>query len=109
MNFALFIDPPCGEGDMAGIGKNTHTSGFEGAWTTTPTTWTNQYFTNLFDFEWNNITGPGGHPQWEPTDGPDIIMLTSDIALIKDEGFKAISQEFADDVTKLEEHFKHAW
>eukprot|EP00956_Cyclotella_meneghiniana_P041479 scaffold228599_cov23-Cyclotella_meneghiniana.AAC.1 len=36
-------------------------------------------------------------------------MLTSDIALIKDEGFKAISQEFADDITKLEEQFKHAW
>eukprot|EP01083_Nonionella_stella_P074656 202585_1 len=109
-------DLPCGEGDMTGKGINTVTSGFEGAWTTAPTTWTNQYFKNLFAYEWTNVTGPGGHPQWAPSakDGsgmsaPDTMMLTSDIALINDPEFLKISQEFANDITKLEEQFQHAW
>lgn len=108
-------DPPCGEGDMAGIGKNTVTSGFEGTWTTAPTSWTNQYFTNLIDYDWNLISGPGGHHQWAPAakNGvdpvPDIMMLTSDVASIKDPEFLKISQEFAGDITKLEMAFKHAW
>ena len=55
-------DPPCGRGtDMEGIGNNTFTSGFEGAWTVIPTTWSNEYFKNLFGFEWELITGPGGN------------------------------------------------
>lgn len=103
--------PPCGDGK----GSNTFTSGFEGAWTAQPTTWTNQYFTNLFAYDWNLHTGPGGNPQWFPVakDGssfvPDIMMLTSDIALTKDPEFLSISQEFATDITKLEMQFKHAW
>lgn len=103
--------PPCGDGK----GPNTFTSGFEGAWTAQPTTWTNQYFTNLFAYDWNLHTGPGGNPQWFPVakDGssfvPDIMMLTSDIALTKDPEFLSISQEFANDITKLETQFKHAW
>ena len=106
--------PPCGEGSDIGIGTNTFTSGFEGAWTTIPTTWSNQYFTNLFDFQWDLITGPGGQPQWKPstTDGtpaPDIMMLTSDIALTKDPEFLKISQAFADDGSYLDEQFMHAW
>mmetsp|Transcript_16013 Transcript_16013/g.34643 ORF Transcript_16013/g.34643 Transcript_16013/m.34643 type:complete len:711 (-) Transcript_16013:92-2224(-) len=108
-------EAPCGDGEMVGKGLNTFTSGFEGAWTTAPTTWTNQYFTNLFDFDWKNITGPGGNPQWAPAakNGvdpvPDIMMLTSDIALTKDPEFLKISQEFAGDISKLEMQFKHAW
>jgi catalase-peroxidase len=107
--------PPCGEGDMTGKGPNTFTSGFEGAWTTVPTSWTNQYFTNLFEFDWKLITGPGGNPQWAPVsksgsnDVPDIMMLTSDIALTKDPEFTKISQAFADDISTLDEHFQHAW
>lgn len=108
-------DPPCGAGtDMEGIGPNTFTSGFEGPWTTRPTTWSNDYFNNLFDFEWNVIDGPGGNIQWEPTnsDGspaPDIMMLTTDIALSKDEKYKAISQEYASDLELLEKDFMHSW
>lgn len=109
-------DPPCGDGETAGKSLNTFTSGFEGSWTTVPTTWTNEYFTNLFEFEWNQIKGPGGNPQWAPSqkDGsggavPEIMMLTSDIALTKDPGFRKISQDFATSLPALEDHFKHAW
>ena len=56
--------PPCGEGDIKGIGVNTFTSGYEGAWNTDPTTWTIQYFANLFDYDWELVTGPGGERQW---------------------------------------------
>lgn len=108
--------PPCGSGDMLGKGLNTVTSGFEGAWTTQPTTWTNQYFTNLFAFKWNLITGPGGKPQWKPENKadpsaqvPDIIMLTSDIAFMYDEEFKTISEKYADDIGFLADQFQHAW
>ena len=68
----------------------------------------NQYFQNLFAFDWKNITGHGGNPQWAPTDrdnsdmaAPDIMMLTSNIALTKDPEFLKILQEFANDITKL--------
>ena len=76
----------------------------------------NQYFQKLFAFDWKNITGHGRNPQWAPTDkddsdmaAPDIMMLTSNIALTKDPEFLKISQEFADDITKLEVQFQHAW
>jgi len=103
--------PPCGTGDLEGIGNNTFTSGFEGAWTTRPATWTNEYFNNLFDFNWTVGTGPGGSPQWAP-DGegsPDIMMLTTDIALSEDETYKPISKEYAADLSSLENDFKKAW
>lgn len=97
------------------LGVNTFTSGFEGPWTTAPTEWTNQYFTNLFEYSWTLLeTGPGGNPQWAPkektgSDGPDIMMLTSDIALLKDSEFTKISRSFAKRIDVLEEQFKHAW
>jgi catalase-peroxidase len=108
-------DPPCGRGtDLEGIGNNTFTSGFEGQWTTRPTTWTNEYFNNLFDFTWTLITGPGGNIQWEPSNadgsaGPGIMMLTTDIALAKDEAYKAISEKYASDISALETDFMHSW
>lgn len=89
-------NPPCGRGRMRGIGANAFTSGIDGEWTLTPTVWTNDYFKNLLDYEWNVITGPGGAFQWEPTDpktgepGPEIIMLTADLALINDDIYKPI-------------------
>lgn len=108
-------NPPCGVGtDSEGKGPYTWTSGFEGAWTTLPTQWTNQYFTNLFEYEWNRITGPGGNIQWEPvtaqnTTGPPIIMLTTDVALARDEIYKPITQEYAADIASLETDFAEAW
>ena len=98
-------NPPCGDG----VGKNTFTSGFEGAWTTQPTTWTNQYFTNLLNFKYNKTTSPAGNLQWFPVDGPNIIMFTSDLALVNDDNYTKISKKYASDITALEHDFMHAW
>jgi len=103
-------DPPCGDGK----GANTTTSGFEGAWTTNPAKWDNEFYTNLFDFDWELVTGPGGADQWTPknkdgTPGPNIFMLTSDIALSVDPVYKAISQEYANDINVLNEDFAKTW
>jgi len=108
------LQPPCGEGEMKGKGNNTFTAGYEGEWSTTPTTWSNQYFNNLFDFDWMLIDGPGGFTQWAPntTDGstpPDITMLTTDLALAEDETYKPISQEYAANLELLEKDFTAAW
>ena len=54
------LEPPCGEGDQAGIGPNTYTSGFEGIWSTTPTEWSNEYFNNILDYNYTLVTSPGG-------------------------------------------------
>eukprot|EP00594_Rhizosolenia_setigera_P020522 CAMPEP_0178980578 /NCGR_PEP_ID=MMETSP0789-20121207/26574_1 /TAXON_ID=3005 /ORGANISM="Rhizosolenia setigera, Strain CCMP 1694" /LENGTH=303 /DNA_ID=CAMNT_0020671007 /DNA_START=322 /DNA_END=1229 /DNA_ORIENTATION=- len=93
--------PPCGTGDMQGKGPNTFTSGFEGAWTQIPTTWSNLFFTNLFEFEWDLIEGP--------VNAPDIFMLTSDLALRHDEKYRAISESYKNDLSYLDEQFMHSW
>ena len=100
-------NPPCGDGK----GLNTFTSGFEGQWTTTPTEWSNEYFRSLFDFTWSNSTGPGGSLQWAPEGStvPDIIMLTTDIALSKDELYKPIAAEYASNIGALQTDFAAAW
>lgn len=108
------LEPPCGSGDKAGKGENTYTMGFEGAWTTAPTTWTNQYFNNLLNYNWTKHKGPGGKWQWEPfnadgTSGAAIMMLTTDIALMNDTSYLAIVQEWAANITPLETAFSHAW
>jgi len=99
---------------MCGTGKgnDTFTSGLEGAWTQKPTQWTNDYFTGLLDFEWELTTGPGGKGQWKTVDGPDdIMMLTTDIALTRDEEgiYNDIVKSYADDITILENDFAHSW
>jgi len=65
----------------------------------------------MFDFEWELITGPGGNIQWTPTNigAPNIMMLTSDLALAEDPIYKEISMEYYKNVTKLEEDFAKAW
>jgi catalase (peroxidase I) len=108
------LNPPCGEGELKGKGPNTYTAGYEGQWSTTPTKWSNEYFNNLFNFEWMLVDGPGGFTQWAPntTDGstpPDIIMLTADLALGADETYKPISQEYAANLELLEKDFGAAW
>lgn len=109
----------CGHGPTKGKGNNTFTSGFEGPWTTTPTRWSNQYFHNLLDFDWEVHKGPGGHFQWRPkhkansprrdTPLPDIMMLTTDIALLHDPTYLMLVQRFAENATALDEAFSHAW
>ncbi|TYZ67551.1 hypothetical protein PybrP1_009273 [[Pythium] brassicae (nom. inval.)] len=101
----------CGEGPLKGKGANTFTSGFEGAWTFTPTKWGNGYFRGLTGFTWEKFIGPGGHNQWRPTNetNPPVRMLTADIALLKDPSYLAIAKEFASNLTSLNEAFSKAW
>jgi catalase-peroxidase len=109
-------NPPCGEEPFIGIGPNTWTEGFEGAWTTTPTTWSNEFFFHLLTLEWEIGVGPGGKIQWAPVGGLgphatrlDVMMLTTDIALRDDPDYLPISEEFLNNITSLETHFAHAW
>ncbi|KXS21477.1 putative catalase-peroxidase [Gonapodya prolifera JEL478] len=106
----------CGNGTSKGKGRNTFSSGFEGPWTTAPTNWTNQYFSNLLDFNWTIITGPGAHKQWTPnaisgkkSPPSGIMMLTSDIGLISEDKYKALVQEYATNISSLSTEFAHAW
>jgi catalase-peroxidase len=107
-----------------GKGVDTITSGLEGAWTTTPTKWSNNYFENLFGFDWELYTGPGGAHQWRPKNGggvgtvPDAhdpkkthapFMLTSDIALREDPIYEAISRRFYENPEDFADAFGRAW
>jgi len=89
----------------SGNGVNTITSGLEGAWTTTPTQWSNNYFENLFGYEWELTKSPAGAQQWKPKAGagsgtvPDAhdasvkhapMMLTTDLALRLDPAYEKI-------------------
>ena len=107
-----------------GNGADTITSGLEGAWTTTPAKWSNNYFENLFGFEWELTKSPAGAEQWQPKDGagaglvPDAhnpairhapFMLTTDIALRVDPAYEVISRRFLENPDQLEDAFARAW
>jgi len=108
----------------AGNGANTITSGLEGAWTTTPTKWSNNYFENLFGFEWELTKSPAGAHQWKPKAGagagtvPDAhdpsithapTMLTTDLALRIDPAYEAISKRFYENPDQFADAFARAW
>ena len=108
----------------AGNGVNTITSGLEGAWTTTPTKWSNNYFENLFGFEWELTKSPAGAHQWKPKGGagagtvPDAhdsslkhapTMLTTDIALRVDPAYGKISKRFYENPDEFADAFARAW
>lgn len=100
----------CGDGK----GPNAFTSGFEGPWTTNPLQWDNEFFKDLLGQEWEVHTGPGGHHQWRMKDPPDdaakkLMRLTSDMALLEDEKYKAIVQQFAADIDAFAAAFDDAW
>eukprot|EP00903_Cladosiphon_okamuranus_P014548 g13495.t1 len=109
----------CGDPDSPTFGKaeNTFTSGFEGPWSETPTVWTNNYFVDLLEYDWEQAVSPAGNTQWTPvlkpdatdSDLPDIIMLTSDVALLTDPDYLAIVEAFAEDIGALELAFANAW
>ncbi|CAN0300043.1 unnamed protein product [Laminaria digitata] len=109
----------CGETDcpMFGKGENTFTSGFEGKWTEYPTVWDNDYFKNLVEYDWEVMKGPGGHYQWYPVlkegstehELPNVVMLTSDVALLHDEEYLAIVKEYAEDIESLNRNLSEAW
>lgn len=107
-----------------GNAEDTITSGLEGAWTTTPTKWSHQYFTNLFSFEWELTKSPAKALQWQPKNGigkgmvPDAhdatkrhspMMFTTDIALKKDPIYKAISKRFLSNPLEFDKAFAKAW
>ncbi|MEM0895903.1 MAG: catalase/peroxidase HPI [Verrucomicrobiota bacterium] len=108
----------------SGKGKDTITSGLEGAWTTTPAIWSHGYFTNLFAFEWELSKSPAGAKQWVPKDGsgdglvPDAhdsdvrhapIMFTTDLALRMDPEYEKISRRFLENPDQFAEAFAKAW
>jgi catalase-peroxidase len=109
-----------------GTGKGPHaiTSGLEVTWTATPTKWSNNYFENLFGFEWELTKSPAGAHQWKPKGGagaalvPDAFdsskrhapsMLTTDIALRVDPAYEKISRRFLQHPEQLADAFARAW
>ena len=107
-----------------GIGRNTVTSGLEGAWTTHPTRWDNGYFKLLLGYEWENRKSPAGAHQWEPVNireedkpedvvDPSIrsnpIMTDADMAMKMDPEYRKISERFANDQAYFSEVFARAW
>ncbi len=107
-----------------GVGADTITSGLEGAWTTTPTKWSNNYFENLFGFDWEVYKGPGGAWQWRPKNGagagtvPDAhdpekkhapFMLTTDLSMKMDPAYEKISRRFYENPDEFADAFARAW
>ena len=108
----------------SGNAENTITSGLEGAWTTTPTQWSNNYFENLFGYEWELTQSPAGAKQWRPKGGagagtvPDAhiagkthapMMLTTDLALRMDPAYEKISRRFYENPDEFADAFARAW
>lgn len=107
-----------------GNAEDTITSGLEGAWTTTPTKWSNNFFWNLFGYEWELTKSPAGAHQWKPKHGmgadtvPDAhvpskrhtpIMLTTDLALRFDPEYEKISRHFFENPDEFADAFARAW
>eukprot|EP00440_Ansanella_granifera_P016343 gb/GFBE01017752.1/.p1 GENE.gb/GFBE01017752.1/~~gb/GFBE01017752.1/.p1 ORF type:complete len:427 (+),score=96.54 gb/GFBE01017752.1/:1-1281(+) len=97
----------------SGKGTDAFTSGFEGPWTTNPTSWDNEFFVVLKNSTWEKHTGPGGHWQWRVAgaNGPlaGVMRLTSDVALVHDDSYAAIVQEFAENPRAFDAAFDEAW
>jgi len=107
-----------------GNGAATITSGLEGAWTTTPTKWSNNYLENLFGFEWELTKSPAGAHQWTPKGGagagtvPDAhdpskrhapFMLTTDLSLRMDPIYEPIARRFLKNPQEFADAFAKAW
>ena len=108
----------------SGKGKDTITSGLEGAWTPTPIKWDNSYFETLFGYDWDLVKSPAGAWQWIPTDPavadavPDAhdpskkhppVMLTTDLALRMDPIYEPISRRFLENPDEFTDAFARAW
>ena len=106
------------------VGRDTVSSGIEGAWTTNPTKWDNGYFDLLFKYDWELKKSPAGAQQWEPinieeadkpvdVEDPSIrynpIMTDADMAMIKDPIYREISERFHKDPDYFSEVFARAW
>jgi catalase-peroxidase len=108
----------------SGHAENTITSGIEGAWTKTPTKWSNNFFENLFGYEWELTKSPAGAYQWKPKYNagagtfPDAhdpskkhapFMLTTDLALRMDPIYEPISRRFYENPDEFADAFARAW
>jgi len=108
----------------SGKGGDTITSGLEVTWTTTPTKWSNNFFWNLFGYEWELTKSPAGAHQWRPKHGmgantvPDAhdpakrhvpMMLTTDLALRFDPAYEKISRRFLENPDEFADAFARAW
>jgi catalase-peroxidase len=107
-----------------GNAGDTITSGLEGAWTTTPTKWSNNFFENLFGYDWELTKSPAGAYQWKPKNGagsgtvPDAhdaskkhapTMLTTDLALRMDPAYEKVSKRFYENPDQFADAFARAW
>ena len=107
-----------------GKGPDTITSGLEVTWTTTPTKWSNNFFWNLFGYEWELTKSPAGAHQWRPKNGagagsvPDAFdkskrqeprMLTTDLSLRFDPAYEKISRRFYENPNEFADAFARAW
>ncbi|AOY55651.1 catalase/peroxidase HPI [Candidatus Rhodoluna planktonica] len=107
-----------------GVGRDTVSSGIEGAWTTNPTKWDNGYFYLLFNYDWQLVKSPAGAWQYEPVnikeedkpvdvEDPSIrlmpMMTDADMAMIKDPIYREISERFYNDQNYFSEVFARAW
>jgi catalase-peroxidase len=108
----------------SGAGAHAITSGLEGAWTTNPVKWDNNYFENLFGHEWELTKSPAGAQQWTPKNGaaagtvPDAhdpskkhapMMFTTDLALKVDPTYAKISKHFQENLQEFADAFAKAW
>ena len=108
----------------SGKGADTISSGLEGAWTTEPAKWDNNFFENLFSYDWEQTTSPAGATQWRPTDRsaddtvPDAhdpdkrhapMMLTTDLSLRFDPAYEPISRRFYENPDEFADVFARAW
>jgi catalase-peroxidase len=108
----------------SGHSGDTITSGLEGAWTETPTKWSNNFFENLFGYEWELTKSPAGAHQWKPKDSagegkmPDAhdpskrhapFMLTTDLSLRVDPEYEKISRRFYENPDEFADAFARAW
>ncbi|PZR25954.1 MAG: catalase/peroxidase HPI [Citrobacter freundii] len=106
----------------SGKGADTITSGLEVTWTKTPTKWSNNFFENLFGFEWSLTKSPAGAHQWVAKDAGDIIpdaydsskkhlptMLTTDLSLRFDPAYEKISRRFLENPDAFADAFARAW
>ena len=106
----------------SGHGKDTVSSGLEVTWTKTPTLWSNNYFENLFEYEWELTESPAGAKQWVAKDAPETVpdahvsgkmhrptMLTTDLTMRFDPEFSKISKRFLEDPQAFADVFARAW
>ena len=111
-------------GHGKGMGRDSITSGIEGAWTPNPTQWDNGYFDMLFGYEWELVQSPAGAHQWHPVSpkdedmAPDVedssikvttIMTTADMAMREDPACREISKHFHENPDEFADAFARAW